>query len=186
MAKSKAERGVTRRGVVVTRPHLADLLSVQVDTISKLDSQGLFDGSRATDQERDDANINANHKNCYWSKVAIEAYYTYNPITQDHAVLLDAKTRREEAETIIAEVKAAQAINEVANLDDIIRITGDSLTIFKEGVLGISSSVSVDLVVCETPEEMRDVINREAKNVLAQLSANFSKLRDNLGEYDED
>ena len=130
------------RGTVISRAHLADLLGIGANTVAKLDQDGVFSLSRATREDYEDAggtNINANAKNFYWSKVAIEGYYKYNPLTEDSEVQLDASSRKLEAEAVIREVEAAIAIQEVANLEDITRITGNSLVLFREEMLSLIS-----------------------------------------------
>ncbi|MCF2909977.1 terminase small subunit [Pseudoalteromonas sp. DL2-H2.2] len=152
----------------VNQAELAELFDVTPKTIREWREQGM------PDRGKKGRSVIYDTGECFHWRIEFEAARTkerfgVNEEASEKMNLLEAKTRKESANALLAELELAKALSQVANIDDLMRNVATALQSVRAKLIGQSNRLSGNLAHQDQDEVCR-ILDEDADETLKALS----------------
>ncbi|MDK1289825.1 terminase small subunit [Pseudoalteromonas umbrosa] len=152
----------------VNQAELANLFGVTPKTIREWRDAGM------SDLGKEGRSVVYDSRACFNWRVEFEADRTKERfgVNQQEAGsmnMIEAKTRKESAQALLAELELAKTLEQVANIDDLMRNVADALQAVRAKLIGQSNRLSGSLAH-QDQEEVCRILDEDADETLKALS----------------
>lgn len=156
--------------MIVSRAELADFLGISLPTVDARERKGMPYASKpgeagATEWRYDTAEVVRWH---------IEEAQKDGYPTQKQAVDL----RIAEAEAVIKEVKALEALNRVIPVEEMVRILGEKTAVVKSRFLALPGRLAQSLAAESDPAAVRRILDAEVSDALGEINEFHTNAKD--------